>query len=39
MGLAEAYQYCADVMTKNLLEDEAKEGIGAFLNHREPVWP
>lgn len=38
LGLAESYTYASAVMVKNMLEPDAKEGIGAFLNKRSPVW-
>lgn len=38
MPLAEAYQYTAGVMAKNMLAANAGEGIDAFLNKRVPVW-
>ena len=38
LGLSEAYAFASDVMTRNMLEDEAKEGITAFLGKREPKW-
>ena len=38
MGLKEAYEYTVDVMSQNMLSTDAKEGIGAFLEHREPRW-
>ena len=37
--LAEAYDYAAQVMTANMLAAEAEEGIGAFVEKREPKWP
>ena len=39
MPRAEAYAYAARVMTENMLRDDAQEGIGAFLDKREPKWP
>jgi enoyl-CoA hydratase/carnithine racemase len=36
--LAEAYAYTSQVMVTNLLADDADEGIGAFLDKREPTW-
>ena len=39
MPLGEAYAYASQVMTDNMLEAEACEGIGAFLEKREPRWP
>ena len=38
MGLAEAYEYAAAVMTHNMLEKDAEEGIGAFIEKRRPNW-
>jgi len=38
LGLAEAYAYASDVMTKNMLAQDAAEGIDAFLEKRPPVW-
>lgn len=39
MPLADAYAYASQVMTENMLAAEACEGIGAFLEKREPKWP
>jgi len=39
MPLADAYAYASQVMTENMLEAEACEGIGAFIEKREPRWP
>lgn len=36
--LGEAYAYAADIMTRNMMHEDAKEGIGAFLEKREPKW-
>ncbi|MBR0695779.1 enoyl-CoA hydratase [Bradyrhizobium lablabi] len=38
MTLAEAYRYAADVMTENMMARDAEEGIGAFIDKREPKW-
>ena len=38
MGLAEAYEYTARVMVENMLARDAAEGIGAFVEKREPTW-
>ncbi len=38
MPLSEAYAYTASVMVENLLERESREGIGAFIAKRAPVW-
>ena len=39
MTLDEAYAYASSVMVENMLHAEAEEGIGAFLDKREPRWP
>ncbi|HEY1708421.1 MAG TPA: enoyl-CoA hydratase [Rhizomicrobium sp.] len=39
MGLSQAYDYASQVMTENMLNAEAEEGIGAFVEKREPKWP
>ena len=39
MGLSDAYDYASQVMTENMLAAEAEEGIGAFVEKREPKWP
>jgi len=38
MPLSEAYDYCSAVMVENMLKHDAEEGIGAFLEKREPHW-
>ena len=38
MNLAEAYRFAAEVMTENMLARDAEEGIGAFIEKREPKW-
>ena len=38
MTLADAYAYCAEVMTDNMSFDDAEEGIAAFIEKRKPVW-
>lgn len=38
MALADAYELAADVMARNMMEEDAAEGIDAFLGKREPVW-
>ena len=39
LGLSSAYDYVGEVMVQNMLHEEAKEGIGAFLDKRPPNWP
>ena len=39
MTLEDAYRYTVSVMVENMLDSEAEEGIGAFLDKREPNWP
>jgi len=38
MPLAEAYKYTSEVMVENMLARDAEEGIGAFIEKREPNW-
>ncbi len=38
MDRRKAYDYASEVMVKNLLTDDAAEGIGAFLDKRDPKW-
>ena len=38
MNLSEAYKYTSQVMKDNLLNDDAKEGIDAFIEKRSPNW-
>jgi enoyl-CoA hydratase/carnithine racemase len=39
MPLDDAYAYTSAIMVENMLQAEAEEGIGAFLEKREPRWP
>lgn len=36
--LKSAYEYCSRVMVDNMMAMDAKEGINAFLEKREPRW-
>lgn len=36
--LGEAYEYCSQVMVKNMMARDAEEGISAFIEKRPPVW-
>ena len=38
LGLADAYNYASEVMTRNMLAQDAAEGIDAFLEKRPPLW-
>ena len=38
MTLSEAYDYASNVMVENMLKLDAKEGINAFIDKREPKW-
>lgn len=38
LGLDEAYDYASDVMAENMMARDAEEGIGAFIEKREPKW-
>lgn len=36
--LSDAYAYAAAVMVENMMDRDAEEGIGAFIEKRPPVW-
>ena len=38
LGLAEAYAYASEVMTRNMMAHDAAEGIDAFIEKRHPTW-
>ena len=38
MPINEAYNYTSEVMTANMMEIDAQEGINAFLDKRNPNW-
>jgi enoyl-CoA hydratase/carnithine racemase len=38
LPLSGAYDYTREVMAKNLQAQDAQEGIGAFLDKRQPIW-
>ncbi|MDJ1156904.1 enoyl-CoA hydratase [Chelatococcus sp. SYSU_G07232] len=38
MGLSRAYDHASQVMVENMLARDAEEGIGAFMEKREPRW-
>ena len=38
MNLSDAYEYSSGRMVKNLMANDAKVGINAFLNKEEPRW-
>jgi enoyl-CoA hydratase/carnithine racemase len=38
LPLAEAYAFTREVMAENLKAQDAREGIGAFLDKRPPIW-
>ncbi|MFA5702849.1 MAG: enoyl-CoA hydratase [Advenella sp.] len=38
MTLADAYDFAGDTMARNMMEEDAGEGIDAFLEKRQPVW-
>jgi enoyl-CoA hydratase/carnithine racemase len=38
MPLDEAYAYASEVMVDNMLKQDAREGIDAFVEKREPQW-
>jgi enoyl-CoA hydratase/carnithine racemase len=39
MPVPEAYRFATATIAGNMVMDEAEEGIGAFLEKREPKWP
>ena len=38
MPLKQAYSYTSKMMTLNMMKQDAKEGISAFLGKRSPRW-
>ena len=38
LPLDEAYAYAGDVMARNMMEEDAEEGVAAFLEKRPPSW-
>ena len=38
MPLKDAYKFTSKMMTLNMLSQDAKEGISAFLEKRKPIW-
>ena len=38
MSLKNAYNYTSKVMTKNMMNYDAKEGIKSFIEKRKPIW-
>ena len=38
MDLFDAYEFTSKVMTENALRNDAKEGINAFIEKRDPDW-
>ena len=38
MPLKKAYQFTSKMMTLNMMAQDAKEGISAFLEKRKPTW-
>ncbi|MBF0305486.1 MAG: enoyl-CoA hydratase [Alphaproteobacteria bacterium] len=38
MGLDDAYAHASAVMTRNMMAQDAREGIDAFIEKREPRW-
>ena len=38
MGMEDAYAYAAEVMACNMMAEDAREGIDAFIEKRAPLW-
>ena len=38
MSLDKAYKYSSNIMAKNMMSEDAKEGINAFIDKRLPNW-
>jgi enoyl-CoA hydratase/carnithine racemase len=38
LSLADAYKLTVDVMVENMMARDAEEGIGAFIEKRDPTW-
>ncbi len=38
LGIEDAYDYAGGVMARNMISDDVREGISAFLQKREPRW-
>lgn len=38
MGISDAYVYASEAMVKNILTRDAEEGVGAFIEKRDPEW-
>jgi enoyl-CoA hydratase/carnithine racemase len=38
MSLPDAYEYAGELVVRNMLAEDAAEGIGAFVEKRAPVW-
>ncbi len=38
LDLEDAYDYAGDVMARNMMAEDAREGIAAFLGKRKPKW-
>jgi len=36
--LSKAYEYASQVMVENMLDQDAHEGMDAFLDKRKPSW-
>ena len=38
LGMTDSYTYASAIMAQNMLDDDAHEGISAFIEKRPPVW-
>ncbi len=39
LSQSDAYAFTKEVMTKNAQDRDAREGIAAFVDKRQPKWP
>jgi enoyl-CoA hydratase/carnithine racemase len=39
MSLEDSYAYCSAIMVQNMLDGSACEGLAAFIEKRNPIWP
>ena len=37
-NIEDVYKYTSKVMSSNMLQQDAQEGISAFIENRDPIW-